>query len=80
VSSVGYSYENSLAETVIGLFRTGVIRRRGPWRNLEAVELATLDWIDWFNHRRRLEPFGNIPPAEAEDNYLKLDDQAPMAA
>jgi transposase InsO family protein len=51
---------------VIGLFKTEVIRRLGPWCSLEAVEIATLQWIDWFNHRRLLEPIGNVPPAEAE--------------
>jgi transposase InsO family protein len=80
VGSVGDSYDNALAETVIGLFKTEVIRQRGPWRNLDAVELATLDWVDWFNHRRLLEPLGNIPPAEAEANFFALDDQAAMAA
>ena len=69
VGSVGDSYDNALAETVIGLFKTEVIRRRGPWRSLEAVEIATLEWVDWFNHRRLLEPIGNIPPAEAEEQY-----------
>jgi putative transposase len=66
VGSVGDSYDNALAETVIGLFKTEVIRPRGPWRSLEAVEFATLEWVDWFNTRRLLEPIGNIPPAEAE--------------
>jgi putative transposase len=69
VGSVGDSYDNALAETVIGLFKTEVIRRRAPWRSLETVEIATLEWVDWFNHRRLLEPIGNIPPAEAEDRY-----------
>ncbi len=64
VGSVGDSYDNALAETIIGLFKTEVIRRRGPWRTLDAVEYATLEWVDWFNHRRLLEPIGNIPPAE----------------
>jgi transposase InsO family protein len=68
VGSVGDSDDNALAETVIGLFKTEVIRRLGPWRSLEAVEIATLQWVDWFNHRRLLEPIGNIPPAEAEAN------------
>jgi putative transposase len=71
VGSVGDSYDNALAETVIGLFKTEVIRRCGPWRNLEAVEWATLEWVHWFNHRRLLEPIGNIPPAEAEARYYK---------
>ncbi len=69
VGSVGDSYDNALAETVIGLFKTEVIRRRGPWRHAEAVEFATVEWVDWFNHRRLLEPIGNIPPAEAEARY-----------
>ena len=68
VGSVGDSYDNALAETVIGLFKTEVIRRRGPWRNMEAVEFATLEWVDWYNNRL-LEPIGNIPPAEAEARY-----------
>jgi len=58
VGSVGDSYDNALAETVTRLFKTEVIRRRGPWRSIEAVEFATLEWVDWFNHRRRLEPIG----------------------
>jgi transposase InsO family protein len=69
VGSVGDSYDNALAETVIGLFKTEVIRRLGPWRSLEAVEWATLDWVDWYNHRRLLEPIGHVPPAEAEARY-----------
>jgi transposase InsO family protein len=71
VGSVGDSYDNALAESVIGLFKTEVIRRRGPWRNLEAVEFATLEWVDWFNNRRLLEPIGNIPPAEFEELYYR---------
>jgi putative transposase len=69
VGSVGDSYDNALAETVNGLFKTEVMRRRGPWRTLEAVEFATLEWVDWFNNRRLLGPIGNIPPAVAEDRY-----------
>ena len=80
VGSVGDSYDNALAETVIGLFKTEVIRRSGPWRNLEAVEFATLEWVDWFNHRRLLEPIGNIPPAEAETRYYKQIDDLAMVA
>jgi len=68
VGSVGDSYDNALAETVNGLYKAEVIHRQS-WKNLEAVELATLTWVDWFNHRRLLEPIGNIPPAEAEANY-----------
>jgi putative transposase len=71
VGSVGDSYDNALAETVIGLFKTEVIRRRGPWRNVDAVEFATLEWVDWFNNRRLLEPVGNVPPAEAEAHYYE---------
>ena len=69
VGSVGDSFDNALAETVIGLFKTEVIRRRGPWRGLEAVEFATLEWVDWFNHRRLLGLIGHVPPAEAEAAY-----------
>jgi transposase InsO family protein len=80
VGSVGDSYDNALAETINGLFKTEVIRKRGPWRSLEAVEFATLEWVDWFNNRRLLEPIGNIPPAEAEARYYaQLEEQA-MAA
>jgi transposase InsO family protein len=71
VGSVGDSYDNALAESVIGLYKTEVIRRRGPWKNLEAVEFATLEWVDWFNHRRLLEPIGNVPPAEFEEVYYR---------
>ncbi len=80
VGSVGDSYDNALAETVIGLYKTEVIRRLGPWRNLEALELTTLEWIDWFNHRHLLEPLGHIPPAEAEAKYFEPSAQAAMAA
>jgi putative transposase len=61
VGSVGDSYDNALAETIIGLFKTEVIRRCGSWRNIDAVEYAKLEWVDWFNHRRLLEPIGNMP-------------------
>jgi transposase InsO family protein len=77
VGSVGDSFDNALAETVIGLFKTEVIRRLGPWRSLEAVEWATLEWVDWYNHRRLLEPLGHVPPAEAEARYYdNLEDTA----
>jgi putative transposase len=69
VGSAGGSYDNALAETVIGLFKTEVTRRRGPWRSLETVEYATLDWVDWYNNHRLLEPIGDMPPAEAEERY-----------
>jgi putative transposase len=80
VGSVGDSYDNALAETINGLYKAEVIHRRGPWRNFEAVEFATLEWVDWFNHRRLLEPIGNIPPAEAEQRYYAMLDDIPMAA
>jgi transposase InsO family protein len=69
VGTVGDSYDNALAETVNGLYKTEVIRRRGPWRNIEDVEFATLEWVDWFNNRRILEPIGYVPPAEYEAAY-----------
>jgi len=78
--SVGDSYDNALAETIIGLYKTEVIHRRGPWRHLEAVEYATLEWVDWFNHRRLLEPIGNVPPVELEARYYHSTGQLPMAA
>jgi putative transposase len=80
VGSVGDSYDNALAETVIGLFKTEVIRRRGPWRSLETVEYATLDWVDWYNNRRLLEPIGNMPPAEAEARYYAQLEAPALAA
>lgn len=80
VGSVGDSYDNALAETINGLYKTEVIRRRGPWRPLEAVEFATLEWVDGFNHRRLLEPIGNIPPAEAEARYYAQTEDVAMAA
>src|SRR6185503_7542058 len=80
VGSVGDSFDNALAETINGLYKAEVIHRRGPWRNFEAVEFATLEWVDWFNNRRLLEPIGNIPPAEAEKRYYAMLEQAAMAA
>jgi transposase InsO family protein len=71
VGTVGDSYDNALAECVIGLYKTEVIRRQGPWRHVEAVEFATLAWVDWFNTRRLLEPLGNIPPIEYEAAYYR---------
>jgi len=79
VGSVGDSYDNALAETINGLYKAEVIHRRGPWKSLEAVEFATLEWVDWFNHRRLLEPIGNIPPAEAEQRYFAMLDQMKIA-
>jgi transposase InsO family protein len=69
VGSKGDSYDNALAETINGLYKTEVIRRRGPWKNVDDVEFATLEWVDWFNNRRLLEPIGYIPPAEYEENF-----------
>ena len=80
VGSVGDSYDNALAETIIGLYKTEVIHHRGPWRNLDEVEYATLEWVDWFNNRRLLEPIGNVPPAEYEAKYHQSAGQLPMAA
>ena len=80
VGSVGDSYDNALAETINGLFKAEVIHRRGPWRSFGAVELATLEWVDWFNTRRLLEPIGNVPPAEAEARYYAELAATPMAA
>jgi transposase InsO family protein len=74
VGSRGDSYDNALAESVIGLFKTEVIRRKGPWKHLDAAEFATLEWVDWFNHRRLLGPIGYVPPEEA-----RYDEQAAVA-
>ena len=80
VGSVGDSYDNALAESVIGLYKTEVIHRRSPWRHLDDVEYATLDWVDWFNNRRLLEPIGNLPPAEFESMYYRQLDESAVAA
>ena len=88
VGSVGDSYDNPVlseaegasVETINGLYKAEVIHRRGPWRSFEAVEYATLEWVDWFNHRRLLEPIGNIPPAEAEEQHYAMIEQRPMVA
>jgi len=69
VGSVGDYYDNAMAETINGLFKAEVIHRRRPWRSPDAVEYATLEWVDWFNNRRLLEPIGNIPPAEFDKVY-----------
>ncbi len=71
IGSVGDSYDNAMAESVIGLFKTELIRRHGPWKGLDAVEIATLEWVDWFNNRRLLEAIGHIPPAEAETHHYR---------
>lgn len=80
VGSVGDSYDNALAETINGLYKAELIHRRGPWRSFEAVEFATLTWVDWFNNRQLLEPIGNIPPAEAEERYYAMLDEPAIAA
>jgi transposase InsO family protein len=80
VGSVGDSYDNALAETVIGLFKTELIRQQGPWKNIEDVEFATLSWVDWFNSKRLLEPIGDMPPAEKESEYYKQLEESAMAA
>jgi transposase InsO family protein len=80
VGSVGDSYDNALAESINGLYKTELIYRRGPWRSLEAVEFATLEWVDWFNQRRLLAPIGNIPPAEAEQRYYASLDRPALVA
>ena len=80
VGSVGDSYDNALAETIFGLFKAEVIRRSGPWRSIEEVEFATLEWVDWFNHRRLLEPIGDVPPAEFEAMYYEGQQAPTMSA
>jgi len=80
VGSSGDSYDNALAETIIGLFKTEIIRRRGPWRSIEAVEFAVLQWVDWFNHRRLLESIGDVPPAEFEQAYYRQQEAQAIAA
>ena len=76
VGSTGDSYDNALAETINGLYKAEIIHRRGPWKTREAVELATLEWVSWFNHHRLLEPIGHIPPAEAEAHYWRQQAKA----
>ena len=82
VGSKGDSYDNALAETINGLYKTELIHRRAPWKTRQAVELATLEWVAWFNNHRLLEPIGYIPPAEAEANYYRqlISPTVPMAA
>jgi transposase InsO family protein len=80
VGSVGDSYDNALAETINGLYKAEVIHRRGPWRSFEAVEFATLEWVDWFNNRRLLEPIGHVPPAEAEALFYASMKEVSLAA
>lgn len=80
VGSRGDSYDNALAETIIGLYKTELIRRLGPWKGLDNVEYATLEWVDWFNHHRLLEPIGNVPPAEFEGTYYREEVEPDYAA
>lgn len=81
VGSRGDSYDNALAETINGLYKAEIIHRRGPWKTRESVELATLEWVAWYNHERLMQPLGYIPPAEAEANYYRqLASQVAMAA
>lgn len=80
VGSAGDSYDDALAETINGLFRAEAIHRRGPWRNFQAVEYALLEWVDCFNNHRLLEPFGNIPPAEAVANFTATLETEAMVA
>jgi putative transposase len=80
VGSVGDSYDNALAETINGLYKTELIRRRGPWRTVDDVEFATLTWVDWFNNRRLLEPLGHVPPAEYEAAYYRHQQSQAMVA
>lgn len=80
VGSVGDSYDNALAETIIGLYKTELIYKEGPWRGMEQVELATLEWVDWFNNRRLFEPIGNIPPVEYEALYYQQQKTPAMVA
>jgi transposase InsO family protein len=80
VGSKGDSYDNALAESVIGLFKTEVIRQRAPWRGLEDVEFATLEWVWWFNHHRLLEPIGYVPPVEHEEAYYRRQEHQPLVA
>jgi putative transposase len=74
VGSRGDSFDNALAETIIGLYKTELVRRRGPWKGIDDLEYATLEWVDWFNHRRLLEPIGYVPPAEFEAAFQRKDD------
>jgi transposase InsO family protein len=80
VGSVGDSYDNALAETIIGLYKTELIYKEGPWRGMEQLELATLEWVDWFNNRRLFEPIGNIPPVEYEALYYQQQEAPAMVA
>lgn len=80
IGSVGDSYDNALAESINGLYKTEVIWRRGPWRTIDTVEYATLVWVDWFNNRRLLAPIGYVPPAEHEAAYYRRRQKRAIAA
>jgi putative transposase len=80
VGSVGDSYDNALAETIIGLYKTEIVEPRGPWKSFDAVEFAVAEWVAWFNTKSLLGPIGDIPPAEAEDAYWKSLETPAMAA
>jgi putative transposase len=80
VGSTGDSYDNAMAESIIGLYKTEVIHARGPWRSLDAVEYATLEWVDWFNNRRLLEPIGYVSPVEFEQEYYRSNTGQALAA
>jgi transposase InsO family protein len=80
VGSTGDSYDNAMAESIIGLYKTEVIHARGPWRSLDAVEYSTLEWVHWFNNRRLLGPIGHVPPAELEREYYRLNTGQALAA
>ncbi len=78
--SIGDSYDNAMAETINGLYKTEVIRHRGPWRSIGEVEFATLEWVDWFNNRRLLDAIGYVPPAEFEKAYYRQQEESADAA
>jgi len=80
VGRIGDSYDNALAETINGLYKTEMVRRRGPWKNIDEVEYATLEWVDWFNNRRILEPIGNISPVEFQLMYYQQLEESSRAA
>ena len=80
MGTTGDSYDNAMAESINGLYKAEVICRRGPWRSLGAVEYATLEWVDWFNNRRLLEPIGNVPPVEFEQAYYQQQESVALAA
>ena len=80
IGTVGDAYDNALAESTIGLYKTELIRRRGPWRTLDDVEIATLEWVDWFNNRRLHSELGDVPPAEREAEFYRQQMVATLVA